>query len=283
MGARRPAGRPRWLRSTSRRPELAQEPRSVFIRVAKLIGTKRNWFNWGLWDVPTYVLIGDGGDTGHRSPADDVAVAGGAGPCPRERAGGGRRLGWPDTDRLDALTALEELKGAAGAAQARVTVSFDVSHRAADADDPVPVHARPGDGTPEGERCPSRRRDGRGVAEMVALARRESPTRGDQHLGLAKALVHEMPMLHGLLTRGVVSEWVATKVVQGTAALSREDRGIADGRLATVLPSWVPRGRRRRPDGSQPSWTPPAWSSGWRRRPGRGGSRSGRRPTGWLT
>ncbi len=34
---------------------------------------------------------------------------------------------------------------------------------------------------------------GRGVASQVALARRDSPVRGGRHVGLAKALVHEMP------------------------------------------------------------------------------------------
>src|SRR6478672_11650206 len=36
-------------------------------------------------------------------------------------------------------------------------------------------------------------KQGRGVAGEVALARRDSPARGGRHLGLAKALVHEMP------------------------------------------------------------------------------------------
>ncbi len=60
--------------------------------------------------------------------------------------------GWSDADRLGVVTALEELKGGAGAAQARVTVAFDASHRAAHADDPQPPHARSADGTPEGDR-----------------------------------------------------------------------------------------------------------------------------------
>ncbi|MEO7070179.1 MAG: DUF222 domain-containing protein, partial [Nostocoides sp.] len=167
-----------------------------------------------------------------------------------------------DADRLATVTALEELKGACGAAQARVTVAFDDSHRAAHDRDDSAVHdaakrsgshaagsAPEGDGGLEdGGRgdgvgvSPSRRRAGRGVAEMVALARRESPTRGDQHLGLAKALVREMPALHGLLTHGRVSEWVATKVVQSTATLSRDDRLEADARLAPVLPQLGPKG-----------------------------------------
>ncbi|MEO7069192.1 MAG: hypothetical protein ABI131_01715 [Nostocoides sp.] len=149
------------------------------------------------------------------------------------------------------MTALEELKGACGAAQARVTVAFDDSHRAAHDRDESRAHdaaKRSGSGAAgesagdAGAVSPSRRRAGRGVAEMVALARRESPCRGDQHLGLAKALVHEMPLLHGLLTHGRVSEWVATKVVQGTATLSRQDRGVADARLASVLPELGPKG-----------------------------------------
>ena len=142
--------------------------------------------------------------------------------------------GCSDLDRLAAVTALEELKGACAAAQARLTVALATSQAAAHDGDVSGSRVEEGVG-------PSRR-SGRGVGEMVALARRESPTRGDQHLGLAKALVREMPLLHGLLTHGQVSEWVATKVVQGTATLSRADRGVADARLAPVLPGLGPKG-----------------------------------------
>jgi hypothetical protein len=167
--------------------------------------------------------------------------------------------GWLDGERLAVVSALEELKAACAAVQARVTVALVESHRAAHDPDACRVPGAAsgsgsgagvlggesggsdGDGLGVGV-SPSRRRAGRGVGEMVALARRESPSRGDQHVGLARALVGEMPLLHGLLTRGLVSEWVATRVVQGTATLSRVDRAAADARLAPVLPGLGARG-----------------------------------------
>lgn len=76
---------------------------------------------------------------------------------------------------------------------------------------------------------------GAGIAEQVALARRESPTRGSRHLGLAKALVHEMPNTHQALTDGVITEWAATLVAQATACLSVDDRATVDAALAARM------------------------------------------------
>ena len=83
---------------------------------------------------------------------------------------------------------LETLKAVAAAAQARATAAL-ASARAAD------EVAR---GVPAGRR-------GRGLATEVGLARRDSPTRGNQHLGFAKALVHEMPHTLAALESGVLS------------------------------------------------------------------------------
>ena len=77
---------------------------------------------------------------------------------------------------------------------------------------------------------------GRGVGAQVALARRDSPNRGGRHLGLAQALVREMPHTLALLQAGLVSEWRATILVRETACLSREDRAQADAELADRLP-----------------------------------------------
>ena len=74
---------------------------------------------------------------------------------------------------------------------------------------------------------------GRGVAAQVALARRDSPVKGGRHLGLAKALVHEMPHTLAALERGLISEWRATLVVRETAGLSRADRRQVDRELAS--------------------------------------------------
>jgi hypothetical protein len=65
----------------------------------------------------------------------------------------------------------------------------------------------------------------------VALARRESPFRGSQHLGLALSL-REMPHTAAALSRGEVSEWRATLVARETACLSRQDRRVVDEELA---------------------------------------------------
>ena len=117
-----------------------------------------------------------------------------------------------DSERIDQLRLLEELKGAAAAAQARVTSDFARSQLEAD---------------------PAQ--EGRGVAAQVGLARRDSPHRGARHIGLATALVGEMPHTLAALSRGQISEWRATVMVRETAVLSVADRRRVDLRLAPRL------------------------------------------------
>lgn len=69
------------------------------------------------------------------------------------------------------------------------------------------------------------------MATEVALARRDSPVRGGRHLGLAKALVHEMPHTLSALERGVLSEWRATIIVRESACLEVADRRALDAEL----------------------------------------------------
>jgi hypothetical protein len=71
---------------------------------------------------------------------------------------------------------LELVKSAAAAGQARATARLDELRRTDEAAAGVP-----------------RAKQGRGVASEVALARRDSPARGNRHLGFAKALINEMP------------------------------------------------------------------------------------------
>lgn len=78
---------------------------------------------------------------------------------------------------------------------------------------------------------------GRGVAGEIALARRESPHRGSRLLGLAKALVNEMPHTMAAMTRGELNEWRATLMVRETAVLERQDRAAVDTELADELPT----------------------------------------------
>lgn len=123
--------------------------------------------------------------------------------------------GVTDAERVDQLRVLEELKSAAAAAQARIAVDLDASQRT--------EQARAG--VPAGER-------GKGVGSQVALARRESPHRGGRLLGLAKALVQEMPCTYAALGRGAISEWRATLLVRESACLSLSDRAAFDAELA---------------------------------------------------
>ena len=74
---------------------------------------------------------------------------------------------------------------------------------------------------------PANRR-GQGLASEIALAKRQSPHRGARDLGLAKALVHEMPRTLNTPTRGQISEWRSTSVARETAVLSRAHRSQVD-------------------------------------------------------
>jgi len=123
-----------------------------------------------------------------------------------------------DAERVTQLDLLERVKGAAAAAQARVSVELDVSQRQVQAGQGMPAEQL-----------------GRGVADQVALARHDSKVKGSRHLGLAKALVHEMPQTMAALTVGAISEWRATIIARETAVLSAQDRREVDARLGPEL------------------------------------------------
>jgi hypothetical protein len=146
--------------------------------------------------------------SGRQVGVDDVRAAAGL----VSRIGEG-----PDDDaaRIDLIRELEELKSIAEAAQAELTAAFDTSQRAAEAAAGVSAERR-----------------GRAVAAQVALARRESPTRGRQHVALALALRDDLPHTRAAFKAGLISEWRATLVVRETACLSRADRAELDQRLA---------------------------------------------------
>lgn len=115
---------------------------------------------------------------------------------------------------VDGLSALEHLKSAAAAAQARIAEALDRAVCAREAAAGVAADQR-----------------GRGVAAQVALARRDSPFTGGRHLGMASALVREMPHSLSALAEGRLSEWRATLLVRETACLSRDDRSAVDREL----------------------------------------------------
>ena len=117
---------------------------------------------------------------------------------------------------IDQLRELEDWKSAAAALQARITVAFDVRQRRDQARAGVPAEEL-----------------GAGIAAQIALARRESPARGSRLLGLAKALVTEMPHTLAGLETGQLNEWRATLLVRETACLSAADRSAVDEELAS--------------------------------------------------
>lgn len=77
---------------------------------------------------------------------------------------------------IDQLRELEDLKAAVAAVQARIAVAFDLTVRREQAAAGVPPDEL-----------------GAKVGAEIALARRESPSRGSRLLSLGKALVTEMP------------------------------------------------------------------------------------------
>lgn len=115
---------------------------------------------------------------------------------------------------VERIAELERMKSAAAAGQARAAAALDARRRAAEAAAGMPAARR-----------------GRGVASEVALARRDSPARGSRYLGLAKALVHEMPHTLAALEAGVLTEWRATLIVRESACLDVEDRRTLDAEL----------------------------------------------------
>ena len=113
-----------------------------------------------------------------------------------------------DAERVAAIRLLEEIKAHASAVQARLAVDLDTAVRAHHRDMRLPA-------------C----EHGRGVASQVALARRESPARGSRFLGLAKALMTELPYTLAAMEAGVLSEWRTTVIARETACLSGRGPG----------------------------------------------------------
>ena len=118
-------------------------------------------------------------------------------------------------DLIDEIRSLEDLKSSAAARQARLSVAFELLRRREQADAGMTTDQL-----------------GAGVAAEVALARRESPAKGSRLLGLARALVTEMPHTLAALETGRLNEWRATLLVKETACLSAADRAAVDEELA---------------------------------------------------
>ena len=109
-------------------------------------------------------------------------------------------------ERIDILEALERLKSAACAAQARIAAAVV------------------GDGEPS-----------RSIGAQVGLARHESPHRGRRLTGLAVALVDDLPHTMAALERGDINEHRAQLVADGTRDLTADDRRAVDAAIADRL------------------------------------------------
>jgi hypothetical protein len=115
---------------------------------------------------------------------------------------------------VERIAAMERVKSAAAAEQAKATAALDGKRRSAEA-------AR---GVAEDQR-------GRGLGSEVGLARHDSPKRGREHLAVALALVHDMPHTLAALEAGVLSEYRAALIVAEAAHLSAADRATLDAEL----------------------------------------------------
>lgn len=123
-----------------------------------------------------------------------------------------------DAGLIDQITQLERLKSACAAAQATLTLAFVTSRTAGLTSKEI-----------KDERAH------RSIAAQIALARHDSPVRGGRHVGLAKALIREMPHTYAALRTGQISEWRATLLVRETACLTAADRQHVDTELAGKL------------------------------------------------
>ncbi|QIK76143.1 DUF222 domain-containing protein [Nocardioides piscis] len=121
-----------------------------------------------------------------------------------------------DDAKVEAIRALEEAVCVTTAAQAWLARELDASQRSQQAAAGLPAA-----------------KQGHGVAQQVALARRESPDRGKRHLGLAKIAATELPHTWDAWRAGRITEWKATIVARETACLTIEDRLEVDRLVAS--------------------------------------------------
>ncbi|MFC4429768.1 HNH endonuclease [Citricoccus alkalitolerans] len=120
----------------------------------------------------------------------------------------------PEAEAIDRIQALEALKSACAAAQARETAALHSRRTQSEA----------AQGIPEARR-------GRGLPGEVGLARRTG-ARGSKHLRLALNLVADLPHTLEALTTGRISEDQAAAIDHQTHWLTPRQRQTADSALA---------------------------------------------------
>ncbi|MFE4544296.1 HNH endonuclease [Arthrobacter sp. NPDC056727] len=136
---------------------------------------------------------------------------------------------------IDQIRAGENVKAMIAGQQARLAVALEARQRQEQAEleagtSPGQAHRSTLSAEDLGRKRPQEHTTG--VAEQIALARGESPHRGGRLLGMAKALVTEMPHALGALDTGQLNEEKAMYVVKETACLTVEDRAAVDEELA---------------------------------------------------
>jgi hypothetical protein len=136
---------------------------------------------------------------------------------------------------INQVHAWETIKAFAAGQQARLAVEFEARQRQEQADpdgasSPAQTKGSALSAEELGKKRPKEHTPG--VAEQIALARGESPHRGGRLLGMAKALVIEMPHTLTAMDTGQLNEEKAMYVVKETAVLTVEDRAAVDEELA---------------------------------------------------
>ncbi|MDN5814787.1 MAG: DUF222 domain-containing protein, partial [Yaniella sp.] len=127
-------------------------------------------------------------------------------------------------EAIDDIRALEELKAACAAAQARRTAELEALRHEEE-------KAR---GVPKARR-------GNGLAAEVGLARGQSPARGTKYLTLARTLEDDMPLTKNALALGQINEERAQAVVNEVSWLAPEHRSEVDELMAGKFEGLGPR------------------------------------------
>jgi hypothetical protein len=136
---------------------------------------------------------------------------------------------------IDQLRASEDVKGMLAGQQARLAVTFEARLRnESTGRAPLTAENLGKDRTKE---------HGLDAAEQIALARGESPNRGQRLLGMAKALV-QMPHTLAALDTGQLNEERVMHLAKETACLSVEDRTAVDEELAADTGAFAGAGTR---------------------------------------
>jgi Domain of unknown function (DUF222) len=129
-----------------------------------------------------------------------------------------------DGERIDRIAALEQLRSAVAAAQARETTEFAA----------LQVAGQAAAGVPAGRR-------GRGIAQQVGYARRMSPAAAAREVTLAQDWQTDLPAVYCAMRAGRVSEWVARLIARETRDLPRQTRRRIAEDLCADLPGMSPR------------------------------------------